>query len=127
MADFSRYLENKILDTFFRGVAVTPPSAVYLALYTAAPTDLGGGTEVSGASYARKAITLSAAANGAVANTAALSFTAAGANFGTITHIGIFDAVTGGNLLTWKAIASVVINNGDTIEFPIGAIVVAQD
>lgn len=122
MADLSDFLENELLDHVFRNSAYAQPATVYLALYTAAPTDAGGGTQVSTGGYARQAITFGAAAGGAIANTAAVSFTAAGANFGTITHVGIFDALTVGNLLAWKAITSVVINDGDTLTFPIGDI-----
>lgn len=122
MSDFSDFLENELLDHVFRNAAYTPPAAVYLGLYTAAPSDAGGGTEVSGGGYARQAITFGAAASGAIANTAAVEFTASGGNFGTITHVGIFDAATTGNLLAWKAITSVTINDGDTLSFPIGDI-----
>lgn len=122
MADFSDYLENELLDHVFRNSSYTPPAAVYLALYTAAPSDAGGGTQVSGGGYARQAITFGAAASGAIANTSAVSFTASGANFGTITHVGIFDASSAGNLLAWKAITSVVVNDGGTLTFPIGDI-----
>lgn len=126
MSDFSDYLENKILDHVFRNTVYTPPAIVYLALYTAAPTDAGGGTQVSTGGYARQPITFGAASGGAIANTSAVAFTASGGNFGTITHVGIFDALTSGNLLAWKAITSVVINDGDTLNFPIGDIDVTQ-
>ena len=122
MADFSDFLENELLDHVFRNAAYTPPAAVYLALYTAAPTDAGGGTPVSGSGYARQAVTFGAASGGAIANTGAVSFTASGGNFGTVLAVGIFDASTSGNLLAWKAITSVAINDGDTLTFPIGDI-----
>jgi len=122
MSDFSDYLENELLDHVFRNSSYSPPAAVYLGLYTAAPTDAGGGTQVTGGGYARQAITFGAASGGAISNTSAVEFTASGANFGTITHVGIFDASTSGNLLAWKAITSVTINDGDTLNFPIGDI-----
>lgn len=127
MADFSDFLENELLDHVFRNASYTPPAAVYLALYTAAPTDAGGGTQVSGSGYARQAVTFGAASGGAIANTGAVSFTATGGNFGSIVAVGIFDASTSGNLLTWKAITSVTINDGDTLAFPIGDIDVNLD
>lgn len=120
MSDYSDFLENELLDHVFRNSAYTPPAAVYLALYTVAPTDAGGGTQVSGGGYARQAITFGVASGGAISNTSAVGFTAAGANFGTIVAVGIFDALTTGNLLAWKAITSVAINDGDTLNFPIG-------
>lgn len=126
MTDFSDYLEDKILNHVFRNTAYTPAAAVYLALFTAAPTDAGGGTQVTGGGYARQAITFGASSGGAISNTSAVAFTASGANFGTIVAVGIFDALAMGNLLAWKAISSVVINDGDTLNFPIGDIDVTQ-
>lgn len=122
MSSFSDYLENALLNHVFRNTALTAPTTVYLALYTAAPTDAGGGTQVSGGGYARQAITFGAPAGGAISNTSAVSFTATGANFGTIVAVGIFDTLTVGNLLAWDDITSAVINDGDTINFPIGDI-----
>lgn len=127
MADLSDYLENKILDHVLRNATYTSPSAVYLALYTSAPTDAGGGIQVSGNGYARKAITFGAASGGSITNTTAVEFTASGGNFGTIVAVGVFDAATAGNLLMWKTITSVAINNGDTLNFPIGDIDASLD
>lgn len=128
MSDFSDYLENKLLDHVFGGTSESPstiypqPAAVYLALYTAAPTDAGGGTEASGNGYARQVIDFGVAASGTISNAAAVEFTASGGNFGDILAVGIFDALTDGNLLAWQAISSVTINDGDTLNFPIGDI-----
>lgn len=127
MADFSNYLENELLDHVFAGASYSAPSDVFLALYTSAPTDAGGGTEVTGSGYARQDITFGTASSGTISNTVAVSFTASGGNFGTITAVGIFDASSSGNLLAWKTITSVVINNGDTLNFPIGDIDVSLD
>lgn len=122
MADFSDYLENQILDTFY------PDGATYLALYTVAPTDAGGGTEVSGSAYVRKAIPFaSPAAAGSKASTGVVSFTALGGGFGEVIHGGIFDAATGGNFLAHHPIIPITINDGDTLDFPAGSIVVGQD
>lgn len=127
MADLSDYLENKLLDHVLRNTTYVSPTTVYLALYTAAPTDAGGGTEVSGNGYSRQPITFGAASGGSIANTAAVEFTAAGENFGTIVAVGVFDDASSGNLLMWKAITSVVINDGDTLNFPIGDIDASLD
>lgn len=127
MSDFSDYLEDELLDHVFRNASYSSPAAVYLALYTVNPTDAGGGTEVTGNDYARQEITFGAASGGAIANTSAVEFTADGGNFGTITGVGVFDAATSGNLLAWKSITSVVINDGDTLNFPIGDIDVTLD
>lgn len=126
MSDFSDYLENKILDHVFRNTAYTPAAAVYLGLYTSAPSDAGGGTEVSGAGYARQAITFGAASGGAISNTAAVQFTASGGSYGTVTHVGIFDAATTGNLLAWKSITPIVMGSGGVLTFAIGDIDVTQ-
>jgi len=122
MSSFSDYLENGVLNHFFRNVTLAPSAAVYLALYTVAPTDAGGGTQVSGAGYARQAITFGAASAGAISNTSAVSFTATGGSFGTVVAVGVFDALTAGNLLAWGPITSATIGDGDTIQFPIGDI-----
>ena len=127
MSSFSDYLENAALNHVFRNTALTSPTTTYLALYTAAPTDAGGGTQVSGGGYARQAITFGAPSGGAIANTSAVAFTASGAAYGTVVAVGIFDASTGGNLLAWDAITSAAIGDGDTLNFAIGDIDVTLD
>lgn len=120
---FSDYLENKVLDHIFTATGFTRPNT-YVALYTTAPTDSGGGTEVSGGSYARVQVTAwNAASGGATANTNAVTFPQATANWGTVVAIGILDNSSGGNLLAWGDLAaSKAINSGDTAEFAAGAI-----
>jgi hypothetical protein len=127
MASFSDYLENKVLDHVFRNAAYTPPSSVYLGLFTAAPTDAGGGTEVSSGGYARQELSFGAAANGAIANDAAVSFTASGADFGVIVAVGIFDAETAGNLISWATITHATVSDADTLSFAVGDIVQTLD
>jgi len=122
MSSFTDYLENAVLDHVFRNNALSSPTNVYLALFTVAPTDAGGGTEVSGSGYAREAITFGAPSGGAITNTAEVSFTASGGNFGTIVAVGIFDAASAGNMIAWDAITSAVINDTDTIRFAAGDI-----
>lgn len=124
----SNYLEDKILDHVLRNTAYTSPSAVYCALYTAAPSDAGGGTEVSGNDYARTAITFGAASGGAIANSAPVEFPTPSGSWGTVTHFGVFDASTAGNLLYWGALtASQVIASGNDVTFPIGDIDITED
>lgn len=127
MSSFSDYLENELLDHVFRNSALTSPTAVYAALYTVAPTDAGGGTEVSGNGYARQSITFGAASGGAIANTADVDFTASGGNFGAIIAVGIFDASSGGNLLAWDAVSSTTINDGDTFRIATGDLDITLD
>jgi hypothetical protein len=121
MAEFTDYLENKIIDHLLRNQSYTPPATVYLALFTTATTDAGGGTEVSGGSYARQAVTLAAASGGASSNSADITFPQATADWGTVTHCALYDAVSGGNMLMHSALdASKTINNGDTFKINAG-------
>ena len=125
MAALSDYAEKLLLDWMMTTGSATRPTAWYVALYTAAPSDSGGGTEVSGNGYSRQAVTFDAASTpgGTTSNTGAVSFTAAGGSWGTISHIGIFDASTSGNLLWHGSMtASKTIADGDTLEFAIGNI-----
>jgi hypothetical protein len=125
MAALSNYAEKLILDWMMTTGSATRPTAWYVALYTAAPSDAGGGTEVSTGGYARKTVTFDAGTSpgGTTSNTGAVSFTASGANYGTVTHIGIHTALTGGELLWHGALTtSKTVNDGDTLEFSIGNI-----
>jgi hypothetical protein len=125
MAALSDHAEALLLDWLMTNGSATRPTAWYVALYTAAPSDSGGGTEVSGSGYAREAVTFAAATSpgGTTSNSGAVTFTASGGNWGSITHIGIHDAVSGGNLLWHGAMtASKTVNDGDTLEFSIGNI-----
>lgn len=125
MSSFSDYLENAALNHVFRNVALTSPATVYLALYTAAPTDAGGGTEVTGGGYARQSVTFAAPSGGAIASNANVTFTATGAAFGAVVAVGFFDAATAGNLLAWSSITSATIADGDSISFPSGQLTVS--
>jgi hypothetical protein len=130
MAAMSDYLEVELRKHLFRTGSFTKPTVLAVALFTAAPSDSGGGTEVSGGSYARvdrppldANWTAPDATGGATANAAVITFPTASANWGTITHMGIFDATTGGNLLFHGALtASKVVNSGDTFSFAAGDI-----
>lgn len=125
MAALSDHAEALLLDWLMTSGSATRPTAWYVALYTAAPNDAGGGTEVTGNGYAREAVTFAAATSpgGTTSNSGAVTFTASGGNWGSITHIGIHDAVSGGNLLWHGAMtAAKTVNDGDTLEFSIGNI-----
>lgn len=128
MSSFSNYAENLVLNWLLTTNSATRPTAWYVALFTAAPSDTGGGTEVSGSAYVRTAtgtITVSGTATTAT-NAAAIEFAAAsGGNWGTITHAAIFDASTGGNMLAWAALTtSRTINDGDVFRIPAGSLTV---
>ena len=125
MAALSDYSEKLLLDWAMTTGSATRPTAWYVALYTVAPSDSGGGTEVSGSGYARQSVTFDAASTpgGTTSNTGAVSFTASGGAFGTVGWIGIHDAVSGGNLLWHGAMtAAKTVDDGDTLEFSIGNI-----
>lgn len=126
----SDYLENKLLDHQTGKTSYTMPS-VWVGLYTAAPSDAGGGTEVSGGSYARKSTAgadWNAASAGSTSNANAITFVTATGAWGTVTHFGLFDASTAGNLLRWAALgASKTIASGDTASFAAGALVLTED
>jgi hypothetical protein len=122
MSSFTDYLEDAVLNYVFRNTGTPTSAAVHLGLFTVAPTDAGGGTEVSGSGYARQSTAFDASSGGAITNTAAESFTASGGNFGTVVAVGIFDAATSGNLIAWDDITSAIVNDGTTIEFAIGDI-----
>jgi hypothetical protein len=124
MAGFTDYLEDKVLDHVFGGTAYTAPTTLYVGLFTSSPSDTGGGTECSGGSYARKSMpdmTISGTSPTQASNGAAVEFVTATGSWGTITHTGIFDASSSGNLLCWAALsASKVVASGDVIRFDAG-------
>ena len=119
----SNYLEDALINATLRNTTYTSPSVVYAALFTSDPTDAGTGTEVTGGSYTREAITFGAPSNGASTNSAAVEFDQATADWGTVTHFGIYDASTSGNLLYHGALtASKIIQNGDVFKFAISSV-----
>lgn len=122
MAGISDYLAKKILDEVFTNTNFVPPVTVYVSLHTADPVGTGVG-EVVGGAYARVASTWGAAvlATHANATTADAVFPAATADWGTITHFGVWDALAAGNFL-WGAILPTqqLIQNLDTAKFPAG-------
>ena len=125
MSEMSNYLETKILDYVLRDTADWAPATVYLALHTADPAEDGSGAEVSGGSYARQACAFDAthATGGNTANTSAESFT--GMPACTVSHIGIWDHASAGNLLFYTDVtASKTVGSGDTISVAAGAVTV---
>lgn len=124
----SDYLESALLNHVLRNTAYTPPTALYVALYTSDPTDQDIGTEVSGGGYARQAVSFGPPSNGSVSNTADIVFPVATANWGTITHIGVRDAATGGNLLFRAALDTAKsIQSGDQLKILAGQLVISLD
>lgn len=138
MASLTNYAENKLIDHIFRTTTWTP-GTMYVALFTAAPSDTGGGTEVSGGSYARQSITKgnanwtgthgtttgdSSGTGGTAGNASTVTFPAPTANWGSITHVALFDAVSAGNMIAWGALTTAkTVNNGDPAPtFPAGSL-----
>lgn len=125
MSSFTDFTENLVLNWLFTTNSATRPTAWFVGLFTAAPSDTGGGTEVSGNGYARKAtgtMTVSGTSPTNCTNSAAIEFDpASGGNWGTITHVAIFSASTAGNMLGWAALTTArTINNGDVLRIPAG-------
>lgn len=136
MSQISDYLEQKLLEHIFLNSGLAVPANVYVSLHTAPLLDDGTGTEVSGGSYARQAVSTSGgwtavAVNGTAKktdNASIILFPTASAPWGTVTHFGVWDAVSAGNLLFRGTLsASKVVGSGDTIRFAAGQLVVNLD
>ena len=117
MTAMSNYLENALINATLRNTTYTSPSTVYVALFTSDPTDAGSGTECSGGAYVRQSATFGAPSDGASSISADVEFPQATGAWGTITHFGIFDASSSGNLLYHGALtASKTIATGDVLK-----------
>jgi hypothetical protein len=130
MAGFTDYTENLVLNWVFTSNAATRPTAWYVALYTVAPGETGGGTEVSGTSYARQTVAFSVTGTAptTASNSAAVEFPTAGGSWGTVVAAGIFTASTGGTLLAFANLtASKTIDTGDVLRFNTGALTITLD
>lgn len=128
-AGFSNYAEDEVLDHVYGGGDYTRPATLYIALTTATPTDASTCstiTEPASGSYARVSVTnnatnFPASSGGAKANGTAITFTTATASWGTVTHVVICDASSGGNAIAWGALtANKTVDSGDTVSFAIG-------
>jgi len=131
----SDYLENSIINHIFRTSTFSKPSVLAVALFTSAPSDAGGGTEVTGGSYARVDHPPSDAnwdatsgTDGQTANSSVITFPTPTGDWGQITHFGIFDATSNGNLLYHGALtAPKTVNNGDPAPtFPAGSLSITE-
>ena len=119
---FSDNAETLVLNWVFTSTSATRPTAWYLALFTTDPTDADTGTEVStsGTAYARESVTFTVSGDTA-SNTAAVEFATATASYGTVSHVGVYDAVTGGNLIAHAALSTAkTIDTGDLLRLPAG-------
>jgi hypothetical protein len=121
MSEMSNYLEDALINVTLRATAYTAPATVYVSLWTSDPTDAGSGTEVSGGSYARTAVTFGAPSNGVTTNSADVTFPTATASWGVVGWIGINDAATSGNLLYHSPLdTSKTIDSGDIFKISTG-------
>ena len=116
----SNTFETNVLTWMFTADAVTRPTSWYLALFTSNPDEDGSGTEVSGSgtAYARQSVSFTVSGNTA-SNSAAVEFPTATASYGTVTHVGVYDASTAGNLIAYAALTtSKAIDTGDVLRIP---------
>jgi len=125
MAALSDYAENEMLDHMLGTGAFSAPANVFLSLWTSDPTDDGSGNELSGSGYVRKDINFGAASSGVATSSGVVTFDTASGSWGTVSHIGIHDAVSSGNLLFHGALsASKTIGSGDVMQIANGAITI---
>jgi len=123
MAEMSNYLENALINATLRNTGYTSPTTTFVALYTSDPTDANTGTEVSGGSYARTAASFGAPSNGTALNDAAIEFPQCTSSWGTVSHIGIMDASTSGNLMYHTALdIAKTIDTGDIFKIAVGSL-----
>lgn len=125
MAAISDYLENILINLTLRGIGFTAPVSVYVGLFTTDPTDANTGIEVvsSGTAYTRMLVIFAAPVNGIAVNSTDIVFPTATGDWGSITHIGIYDSLTSGNLLFHGALsATKIILTGDVFKFASGAL-----
>jgi hypothetical protein len=137
MAGFTNYLEDKVIGHLFGGTAYTAPGTWYVGLQTASPSDSAAGTEVSGGAYARQSVAWTIASGGIAqaSNTAALTFPAATTDWGTVTHAGVYDAASGGNLVAYEQLTKTdfttanpkTVNTGDIFKIDAGNLKVQLD
>lgn len=122
----SNYLENKLIDHSLGTTTFTKPTTVYAALYTVAPSDSSAGTEVTGGSYARQAITFSAASSGSTSNNTNVDFNTMPAV--TVVSVAVLDASTAGNMLYHGTLTTNrTVSAGDSIRIASGALVISLD
>jgi hypothetical protein len=121
MAEMSNFLENALINATLRNTTYTSVATVYVSLWTSDPTDAGSGTEVSGGSYARTAVTFAAPSNGVTTNSGDVTFPTCTSAWGTVGWIGINDALTTGNLLYHTALDTAkTIDSGDIFKISTG-------
>lgn len=127
---WSDFLEDEILNHTFRNVTFTSPTTVYLALFSTAAGETGGGTELATTNnYAREAVAFSAPSPaGTIVNSGTITFTASGGAWLAIVGHSMFDAVTVGNDLCFEdSVSGPTLADGDSYEFGPGDITITLD
>ena len=125
MSEMSNYLENALINHTLRNSALSAPSAVYVSLHTATPDEDASGSELSGSAYARQAATFASPSNGVSTTSGDINFPQATGSWGTVSHIGIWDASSSGNMLYYTALdASKTIATGDILKIAAGSLTV---
>ena len=128
MSAMSDYLELKFLDHFTGTASTSAPSAVYLGLATGSIGDDASGSELPGNNYSRKAITFASASSGSIASNANVEFDPATGSWGDVSHWGIFDASSSGNLLFHGSFTSAkTIASGDILKVASGSLTISAD
>jgi hypothetical protein len=126
--NMSNYLENALINAVLRNIPYTPPAVVYLALYTTDPTDADVGTESVLGAYARQPSAYVAPTNGVTTNSADITYPVVTSGSATITHIGVRDALTVGNLLFYgPLITTRALITDNQLVFKAGQISVTLD
>jgi hypothetical protein len=132
MSAMSDYLEGQLIAHIFRTSSFTKPTTLAVGLFTAAPSDSGGGTEVTGNNYSRATLNpldanwaAPSSGNGQTSNSGVITFATPSGTWGTVTHFGIFDAASAGNLLFYGSLTiSKTINQSDTVSFPANSLTI---
>lgn len=124
---FSNEFETRVLQWTFTTGSPTRPTAWYIGLFTDNPGEAQGGTEIVGNAYVRKAVTFTVSGDTAT-NSGAVEFDVATGNWGTISHIAVYDAETSGNQIAYAALtASKTIETGDVLRIPAGDLDITLD
>ena len=121
----SNFLENKLIDHVFRNTTYNQAGTVYLALFESDPTDANTGSEKSGGGYARQPVTFVAPTDGGSSNSADIIFPAAIGDWSVVSHIGIMDAATGGNLIMHQILTNpVTVLDTNNFRMPLGQLTI---
>ncbi len=126
----SDYLRLANLNAALRGVTFTPPTSLFLALYTVAETSSGGGTEVAGGGYVRVPVTFSAPSGFSSSNSGQVTFATPSVAWGQLVSAAVWDDVSGGNLLYFGDLATpkyVDVGASNVVFFPSGYFVISEN